>query len=63
MSVGSGCGPHPVGSGRGVLTTGHAVDIIVYYNGGEVDVPSRCMDKVFAAYGSGITVTHNHDNL
>ena len=63
MPVGSGCGLHPVGGCGRVLTAGHAVNIIVYYDGGEVNVPPRCMDKVVATDGSGITITHNHNNF
>ena len=56
-------GLRPIRRGRRVLAAGHAVDIVVDDDGGQIQVAPGRMDKVVATDGGGVAVTHNHDHL
>ena len=45
-----------------MLAAGHAIDLIIDNNGGEVQVSPGSMDKVIAAYSGCIPVTHDCDD-
>ena len=58
-----GLGDGAVGSGRGALAAGHAVDVVAHHDNGDVNVALRGVDEVVAADTGAVAVAGEDNNL
>ena len=52
-----------MGGGGTVLAAGHSINVIIENNRRHVNVAAAGMNKMIAADGGGITITHGNDEL
>ncbi len=63
VALGRGGGEPLLGGGGGDLAPGHAIDLVVEHDAGEVQVAAAGMDQVVAPDGQAVPVPGDHDHL